>query len=488
MTGASVRRERLPPDVRRALEDARGLEPDAPLVVARAPGRLDVMGGIADYSGSEVLQMPIREAAIVLLQRTREPVLDIESAGGAETGRSDRVRHALGDLLPPAVSLDGARAALARRPADAWAGYVAGVFPLLADAGRRIDGGARLLVRSDVPEGKGVSSSAALEVATMRAVDAAWSLSLDACETALLCQRVENELVGAPCGLMDQMTSSAGAAGCLLSMLCQPDRLMPDVAIPSSLAVFGIDSGIRHAVGGADYGAVRTAAFVGYRLLLERAGIADATVAAADVVDRRWGGYLANVTPSELDAGLLEALPARLRGADFLARFDATTDTVTRVDPARDYAVRAASVHPVHEHVRVRLFRHLLQGWHECESPRDDAGVTLGELMYASHASYSACGLGSDGTDRLVALAREAGAAAGVLGARITGGGSGGTVAILARHDAGAAVEAIAERYRARSGHAARLFDGSSDGARVWRLETPGATLATPVPTPRDGR
>ena len=64
--------------------------------------------------------------------------------------------------------------------------------------------------------------------------------------------------------------------------------------------------------------------------------------------------------------------------------------------------------------------------------------------MYESHASYSACGLGSGGTDELVALAREAGPARGIYGAKITGGGSGGTVAVLTRADAGATVEEIA--------------------------------------------
>ena len=77
----------------------------------------------------------------------------------------------------------------------------------------------------------------------------------------------------------------------------------------------------------------------------------------------------------------------------------------------------------------------------------DALGVELGALMYESHASYSACGLGSSGTDDLVALARDAGPARGVFGAKITGGGSGGTVALLTRADAGSVVEEIATRY-----------------------------------------
>ena len=84
----------------------------------------------------------------------------------------------------------------------------------------------------------------------------------------------------------------------------------------------------------------------------------------------------------------------------------------------------------------------------------------MGELMYGSHASYSACGLGSDGTDLLVELVRQAGPAAGLFGAKITGGGSGGTVAILGRADAGPAVAEIARRYHEQTGRRALRLRG----------------------------
>ena len=85
--------------------------------------------------------------------------------------------------------------------------------------------------------------------------------------------------------------------------------------------------------------------------------------------------------------------------------------------------------------------------------------------MYESHASYSACGLGSDGTDRLVTLAREAGPAHGIYGAKITGGGSGGTVALLADAHAGDTIRAVARQYFEETGRDAYVFEGSSPGA-----------------------
>jgi L-arabinokinase len=85
--------------------------------------------------------------------------------------------------------------------------------------------------------------------------------------------------------------------------------------------------------------------------------------------------------------------------------------------------------------------------------------------MYQSHESYGACGLGSDGTDAIVRTVRNAGAPAGLYGARITGGGSGGTVAILARADAGAAIESIAHLYEKETGRVPYVFSGTSSGA-----------------------
>ena len=147
-----------------------------------------------------------------------------------------------------------------------------------------------------------------------------------------------------------------------------------------------------------------------------------------------------------------------MSGDDFLRRYGGTADTVTRVDPAETYAVRQPTAHPVHEHFRVRTFAELLA------PPLTERRLELlGELMEQSHASYSACGLGAAGTDRLVALVREAGPRRGFYGAKITGGGSGGTVAVLGRR--GADITAIARAYAQETGFPPRVFSGSSPGA-----------------------
>jgi L-arabinokinase len=84
--------------------------------------------------------------------------------------------------------------------------------------------------------------------------------------------------------------------------------------------------------------------------------------------------------------------------------------------------------------------------------------------MYESHASYGRCGLGSRGTDRLVALVRSEGLAAGLYGARITGGGSGGTVAVIGRRWARPAIARVADAYERQTGYRPHIFAGSSPG------------------------
>lgn len=443
--------------------------PGAPIHVARAPGRLDVMGGIADYSGSLVLQLPIRQAARVAVQPRADRRLRVLTRGDMPPGRRAVADYLLDDLAPGGRPIDYARARdlFRRDPATSWAAYVAGAFVvLMREKGLIFDRGASMLIDSSVPEGKGVSSSAAIEVAAMRAILAAWSVNLPGRELALLCQKVENLVVGAPCGIMDQMTSACGRSGRLLALLCQPAELQGDLEVPDGLALWGIDSGVRHSVAGADYGAVRVGAFMGYRILAGAAGLQAGPAGAGRVRidDPLWGGCLANVAPSLLESRFAGLLPESLSGREFLDRWGGITDEVTAVDPGRVYAVRAPTAHPVYEHFRVRAFSRLLSG------DMADAVRTglLGELMYQSHASYSACGLGCPGTDRLVELVRQAGPACGLYGAKITGGGSGGTVAVLGRRDAAPAVQAIADRYAAETGHRPVIFSGSSDGAEAF--------------------
>lgn len=434
------------------------------VIIARAPGRLDLMGGIADYSGSLVLQYPIARATHVAFQWRDDRLISLRSLGG-EAARSFALPlAALATADGGPIEYRAARALFATTP-DHWAAYVVGAFLVLwRECGIEPNRGAAILINSDVPEGKGVSSSAALEVAAMTALVAAHGQELDPRRLALLCQKVENLVAGAPCGIMDQMTAACGQPGRLLALLCQPDRLLEPVPLPPEIGIWGVDSGIRHAVSGADYGTVRTAAFMGYRMIADLAGLPVAVLAPGRVRidDPEWHGYLANIGPAIFHERFACSLPEVIDGASFLDRYQGITDPVTMVDPDRRYPVREATRHPVDEHARVARFAEILR-----RSGGEGEWGELGALMYESHASYSACGLGAEGTDRLVELVRALGPAEGLYGAKITGGGSGGTVAILGRADAGGAVTRVAAAYARQTGRPPLVISGTSPGAAL---------------------
>ncbi|HEX7332138.1 MAG TPA: hypothetical protein VF290_11610 [Pyrinomonadaceae bacterium] len=407
---------------------------DQELIVTRAPGRLDVMGGIADYSGSLVLELPIAEATFAALQLNAELQLNVVTLLDDEPHHSS-FSMSLRELEP--VSYEQARSLFQQ---DGWAAYVAGVFlVLMRERGIQFTSGANILVSSRVPPGKGVSSSAALEVAVMEAVTRAFNIEVEPRDVALLCQRVENMVVGAPCGVMDQMTAVFGERDRLLALLCQPAEIKNMIALPSPLKLWGIDSGIRHSVGGSDYGSVRAGAFMGQRIL-------------------GTGTYLANIWPVEFENRYAVQLPDRISGEEFLARYTGTMDPVTSIDPQREYAVKLPTAHPIYENARVQRFIDLLQ------APEIDFDE-LGELMYASHQSYTALGLNSHGTDLLVDLVHKED---GLFGAKITGGGSGGTVAVLGNQNSQAAIDRIAKAYANETGHHPYIFNGSSSGSLAF--------------------
>ena len=453
----TIARVRSMPDVARS---------GARLFFARAPGRLDVMGGIADYSGSLVLQLPLAVATTVSLWPIDEGTIDLLSVHPSRQPR--RFSMPLDMLTRGELRGPSALAAwFASHDDDRWASYVIGVAHAClvrassADAAKR--GGFRLLIESEVPEGKGVSSSAALEVACLSAIAVYYGVEMTGEEIATASQWAENHIAGAPCGIMDQMTSALGRRDRLLRLRCQPAIVEGHVDVPDGFRFYGIDSGIRHAVSGSDYGTVRTAAFMGYRIIADVAGLQPSLDAErVREADTRWHGYLANIAPDEFESRFAAHLPERISGAEFLRRYGGTTDTVTRVDPAREYAVRQATAHPVYENARVTRFAELMAALNP-----GDRGVAreMGALMFESHASYGACGLGSDGTDLLVALVREVGVERGLFGAKITGGGSGGTVAVFGTDDAEAVVRGIAARYERETGRSADVFARSGPGA-----------------------
>jgi L-arabinokinase len=448
---------------------------DAVTITASAPGRLDVIGGIADYSGSMVLEMPIAEATRVTVASRPDRTIRVYSDNAAAIGSEPLVEYNA-DELGEAIRHPSYAAFRDSIPAGCeWSGYVVGCLLVLdRERGASLPG-CDLYVQSDVPTAKGVSSSASLEVAAMCAIAEVIDVPLTRNDIPVLCQKVENEVVGAPCGLMDQLTCYHGKDGELLPILCQPDDVRDGVPIPNGICFAGIDSGVRHAVSGSSYGDVRTAAFMGYSLIGRQLGVDEEAIRRARESGDRAGlpfsGYLANVGRERFDLDFAGLLPVSMNGHEFLSSCGSTIDSVTEIDPGSDYGVLPSTRHPVYEYERVNRFIQLLEEFDS--SPARETNInqklSLGALMVEAHESYNACGLGNHVTDYIVSRVMDAGPDQGVYGAKITGGGSGGTVCVLCDNPGGIeCVQDIAAEVAESRDTEPFVFLGSSDGAR-WR-------------------
>jgi galactokinase len=278
-------------------------------------------------------------------------------------------------------------------PGRGWLDYVQGVTALLARQGVTVPG-FDLHVESTIPLGAGVSSSAALEVSLLRGLRSLLHLDLDDVTIARIGQGVETEFVGAPVGIMDQMASSLGVPGEALFLdtrTLEIERL----PLPSSMEIVVIHSGITHTHAGGEYRTRRQESFEAAALL----GV------------------------------------ERLR--------DVTEDMLPRLEQLPPLLARRAR-HIVTENARVRA---------AVQALRDGDARRLGALFDASHASMrDDYDTSLPEVDQLVRLAREQ---PGVYGARLTGGGFGGSVVLLACADLGrSAADAICEEYRRQTSRA----------------------------------
>jgi galactokinase len=327
-----------------------GARPDQ---VWRAPGRANLIGEHTDYNQGWVLPFALDLGVTVAASRRGDGVLAIRS------------RQA------PGAPADLPLAALAPGAVTGWAAYPAGVAWALRQAGHPLPGGASLAVDSDLPQGAGLSSSAALECAAALALDGLHGLGLPRPELATLAQQAENDFVGVPSGIMDQSASLLSRAGHALLLDCRTG-VTADVPLDpagAGLALLIVDTGARHALGDGRYAQRRSEC--------EQAAVLLGVASLRDVTSPAETGRLA------------------------------------------DPVLRRRARHVVTENERVKQAVGLLTGG-------DVAGV--GALLSASHTSLAG--------DFEVSwpeadVAVDAAMAAGALGARMMGGGFGGSALAL---------------------------------------------------------
>lgn len=354
--------------------------------IAAAPGRVNLIGEHTDYNGGFVFPLAIERYTIVAAARPRT----IASGDGI------RVHSTLLE------ETDGFSLTQLEPERKDWTSYIRGVFAGCLDRGMdpgRLD----LLVDSRVPLGGGLSSSAALEVATATLLEAVTGRRLDLVEKARLSQKAEHDYAGMPCGIMDQFSSALGEAGKLLLIDCRSETAELVPLDDPNVAVLVINSNIKHELTGTEYADRRSQCFESARLL----GVET----------------LRDVTSAELVAKRAVLSPLLYRRAH----------------------------HVVGEIERTVQAAQSLQAgdWQR-----------VGELMYASHSSLrDDFEVSCEELDILVELAEAVGPQGGVFGARMTGGGFGGCIVALVRAGREREIAArVGEGYRSRTGVEATPF------------------------------
>lgn len=374
------------PTARRALaafEDRFGAPAE---LLVRAPGRVNLIGEHTDYNDGFVLPMAIDRAVYIALRRRADTIVQVRSADFSSEHQFD------------ATTLD--------RGGRGWVEYLKGTAWALTEAGVPVAGWDGV-VAGDVPRGAGLSSSAALELATARALVAAADDLWDPPRMARLAQRAENEWVGVQCGIMDQMISAVGQAGHAVLIDCRTLSVRP-VPLPEETGVVILDTATRRKLSDSAYN--------------ERRARCEAAAAHFKV------RALRDLTPETFEQGAAKLDPITARRARHVI-----TENARTLEAAE--AMEAGHAH------------------------------RLGQLMNESHRSLrDDFQVSSEALDAMVEIARDQPA---TFGARMTGAGFGGcAVALIDRHAADAFAGTVADLYRRRTGLEANVYvTGATAGA-----------------------
>jgi len=354
-----------------------------PRWIAAAPGRVNVIGEHTDYNDGFVLPMAIERYTVIAADRASS---QIQLRSTSET--------TVAPFDPNQPIMPAAKGTWSNYPAGVIAGFLAkGIKP----------GGFDALIHSTVPTGGGLSSSAALEVATATLLEAITGKRLGPVEKALLCQHAEHEFAGVPCGIMDQFISVMAKKDHLLLLDCRSRQSELVPMNDPGLSLLIINTNVKHELSGGEY-AKRRAQCEEAAKGLGVPSLRDATLERL-----------------ESGRGCLSHIPYR-RARHVI------TEIARTVDAAK--AVRASD-------------------W-----------ATLGRLMYESHASLrDDYEVSCPELDAVVEIARGLGAGGGVSGCRMTGGGFGGcAVALVESEKVKPISDQLAAEYEKSTGIKPSLF------------------------------
>jgi len=366
----------------------------APTCAASAPGRVNLIGEHTDYQDGFVFPLALEMRTVIVGSLSGTKTCRVMSAGFGET-----TFEANRDKLSPT---------------SGWENYVKGVVAVLLEKGYKVPG-FNAVIASNVPTGGGLSSSAALEVATATFIESLTNHKIDQVQKALICQKAEHDFPKMPCGIMDQFISSCGVEKMALKIDCRTQSFEP-CPIPSSVSIVVCNSNVKHELTGSEYP--------------DRVKQCKQAVKTLNQKSAKSGTHLRDFSLDDLE----------------LCR------------PFLDGTSYRRGKHVIAENARCVA---------AAEALRRGKLEKCGKLMNASHFSLS-----SDfevSTPELDFLVDHAIRQAGVYGSRMTGGGFGGcTVSLVKSEHADALMEELDRAYFQKFGvHTTSFVTSPGQGATI---------------------
>lgn len=355
----------------------------APRWIAAAPGRVNLIGEHTDYNDGFVFPMALERYTVIAAAPSEQPVITLTS----DTAKGS----AIIDLTMPI-----------ERGEPSWANYCKGVIMGFKRLGAKLQG-FNAHITSTVPLGGGVSSSAALEVATATLMEAITGKKLSQVQKGLLCQKAEHEFALMPCGIMDQFISVMGKADHVLLLDCQSRKTQLVPMKSKSVAILVINTNVKHELTGSEYP--------------DRRRQCEEAAKALGVKSLR------SCTLADINAA-----PSKMSNLVFRRARHVVTEIERTTTAAKAFA----------------------KGEWE----------TAGELMYASHGSLRGdYEVSCPELDDVVEIAHGIGLKGGIYGCRMTGGGFGGCCVALVQASKVKVIAAkIAKAYKAKTKITPTLF------------------------------
>lgn len=435
---------------------------DGAVVRVRAPAVADVMGGIAEESGSPVLTATLGMSFFVSMWRIAGDSLRVRLVPEAGQGSAHDIALPMSAIASPVEQAAAIVTACKTNGAE-WAA-AACLAVQRAIAQTVIDkptAGYAILLQTDFPADVDLGRNTVIAAGVIEALTRLENKPTDRAIKARLCSDAAAVVTGVR-SVRTALTSIGGAAdGSLLQIKFHPQLTGEPIALPPGVTLAALRTSLARPVTQERLIDTRLCAEMGQTIILGYHG-GDGHPGAPRIE------RLSSITPNEYVERFKDIFPQKITGKQYTAKFGELRGLNGHLAPDDVYKVRSRAEHHIYENRRVHEFSTCISRARRSNSL--EAMIEAGELMYASHWSHSQrCGIGGVEPDRLVACIRRYGPAAGLFGAKVTGGGHGGEMVVLLRDDpaAHAALARAVQEAQTQSSRNVQTYRGSLAGAEL---------------------